>query len=50
MSRLLPGNRYFEISQAAATPKITFSGTAMAAVIRVSLIAASASVWRILLR
>src|SRR4051812_44157236 len=40
MSRLLPGKRYFEISHAAATPNTTLSGTAIAAVNKVSLMAA----------
>ena len=42
-SALLPGNLYLQISHAAATPNTRFSGTEMAAVINVSLIAARVS-------
>ena len=43
ISRLLPRNSNLAIAQAAATPKTRFSGTAMAAVINVSLIACQAA-------
>src|SRR4029077_2591449 len=43
MRKLLPGNWNFAMAQAAAIPKIRFSGTAMAAAVKVSQIAAAAS-------
>ena len=39
ISRCFPGNSNFAIAQAAAMPKARLSGTAMPAVMRVSLIA-----------
>jgi hypothetical protein len=39
IKKLFPKNEYFAIAQDAHIPKITFSGTAMAAVINVSFIA-----------
>ena len=43
ISRFLPGKRYLAMSQAAATPNTVLSGTTMAAVSRVSLMAAQVS-------
>ena len=50
MSRLLPGKRYLAMSQAAATPNTVLRGTTMAAVSRVSLMAAQVSSCQSLLR
>src|SRR6478609_9210886 len=44
-STLLPKKSYLEMSQAAATPNTTFSGTAMLAVSSVSRMASSVSSW-----
>jgi len=43
ISKRLPGNSNLAMTQAAATPKTRFSGTAISAVIKVSLMAAQAS-------
>ena len=43
ISRLLPLNSNFAMAQEAVRPKMTFRGTAIAATVKVSRIAASAS-------